>query len=190
MNATFLRNFPQQLRYWSLHSGFNALPSFIIALVHLKLWKTPQAVAAMLLAIALFIVAYAVSTSFSDSLSDKSHVLGRSIRLGTRIRTWIACLSVPLTITPGVFFAPDFWCGFIAAGIYNQIARLLRNPAFSGGDFGIFENGKFIPVFAVTILEGLIISFLLLMISFFCVIFLQSRERRKFQSAGRACVPE
>jgi hypothetical protein len=38
---------------------------------------------------------------------------------------------------------------------------------------------RFFPVFSTTMIEGFIISFLLVMISFFCVISLQSRERKR-----------
>ena len=43
------------------------------------------------------------------------------------------------------------------------------------------QNGDFVflPVFATTMLEGFILSFLLLMISFFAVLFLQMRDRRR-----------
>jgi hypothetical protein len=42
----------------------------------------------------------------------------------------------------------------------------------------------FLPVFATTILEGFILSFLLLMIAFFALIFLQMRDRKKAFAAG------
>jgi hypothetical protein len=42
----------------------------------------------------------------------------------------------------------------------------------------------FLPVYATTMLEGFILSFLLLMISFFALIFLQMRDRKKAFATG------
>jgi len=42
------------------------------------------------------------------------------------------------------------------------------------------EVAGFAEVFTITLLEGIILSFLLLMISFFAVIFLQAHDRRRF----------
>lgn len=184
MDSVFLTRFPKQLGHWTIHGICNALPSFIIALVFLHLWKSPQAVAAMVLAVTFFIVAFAVATSLSWPLSDRKHVLGRSVRLGAKIRTWIACISVPLACTPAMSITPDFWCGFVAAGAQNEIFRALHLGRGETNMLDSFGNASFSAVFTTTMLEGFIISFLLLMISFFCVIFLQARERRKFQKAA------
>ena len=40
------------------------------------------------------------------------------------------------------------------------------------------------PVFAVTLLEGLILSIILMLIAFFSIIFLQGRDRRKHFKSG------
>ncbi len=187
MNAAFLAKFPKQLGHWSIHGLCNALPSFIIALVFLRLWKSPQAVAAMVLAVAIFIIAFAVMTSLSWPLSDRTHVLGRAVRLGAKIRSWIACISIPLAFTPAMSITPDFWCGFIAAAVQNEIFRALHLGDATTSMMDSLGNASFLPVFTTTMLEGFIISFLLLMISFFCVIFLQAKERRRMLRAmGKA----
>jgi hypothetical protein len=49
---------------------------------------------------------------------------------------------------------------------------------FDRGD----ATGGFLPVFTTTMLEGFIISFLLLMISFFALIVLQMRDRKKLHT--------
>ncbi len=188
MTSTFLTRFPNQLGHWTIHGICNALPSFIIALVFLKLWKSPQAVAAMVLAVTIFIVAFAVAISLPWTLSDSNHVLGRSIRLGAKIRSWIAGLSLPCVLAPQmVVFMPDTWCGLLAVWLQYQADRYFRmgmsfNP--TGGDGA---SARFLPTFTTTMLEGFIISFMLLTISFFCVIFLQSRERKRlFKAASEA----
>ena len=175
--ATFLTVFPRQLRYWAIHCALNSSPSFCIALIFLNLWKSPFAIAAMLCAIATFILLYATLTSLIVPLADENHVIARSLKLGTTIRAWISGLSLLVVFTPVAMVTPDFWCGFIAAIFTNFLFRS------AGGVGNIFEpsgvNFGFSPVFVTTLLEGFILSFLLLMISFFVVIFIQARDRRR-----------
>lgn len=184
MNSSFSARFPRQFGHWALHGSLNATPSFIIAMVLMELRKNPAAIAAMLLAIGFFIVAFAVITSLPGPLAEKTHVLSRSIRLGAKIRTWIACISIPMAFLPPLaIFLPDTWCGLLAISAQNAICRLpgMESYAFSV-DGGAATMG-FLPVFTTTLLEGFIISFLLVMISFFCVIFLQSRDRKRMLRA-------
>ena len=115
--------FLRQLRYWSLHCSLNALPSLGIALAYLGLWKNPEGVAAMLAAIATFIFLYATLTSLRGPLSNPAHVVSRSLKVGTKIRSWISAgslLSLPLG--PAMFFMPDFWCGFLS--VYIRIRAM------------------------------------------------------------------
>jgi hypothetical protein len=74
---------------------------------------------------------------------------------------------------------PDFWCGFLSVSILNQVSRILGlgievlsgNP--SNGNVG------FLPVYFTTMLEGFILSFLLLMISFFALFFIHRKAQRR-----------
>ena len=142
----------------------------------------PAATAAMLAAIATFIVLYTVLTALPGPLARQDHLLARSLKLGTRIRAIVTAVSLPLlAIDAGMAFTPDFWCGVAAIFGINTIGQLLGHPT-DMVDFGPGHAG-FLPVFAVTLLEGFILSFLLLMISFFALVFLQVRERRKALSA-------
>ena len=176
---TFSTVFLRQLRYWSLHCTLNALPSLAIALIFLELWKNPKGVAAMLSGIASFILLYAVLTSLRGPLSNPDHVVSRSLKLGTKIRTWISAISVLLVPAGAVFLLPDFWCGMLSVSILNQVFGMLgleielpdANP--SGTPIG------FLPVYLTTMLEGFILSFLLLMISFFAMLFLHRKARRR-----------
>lgn len=176
--SPFLTVFPRQLRYWTLHCSLNALPSFCIALAFLGFWKTPSAVAAMCCAITTFILLYAALTSMNGPFSDENHILPRALKLGAKIRGWISGLSLLVVFTPAVSATPDFWCGFISVSCTNF---LLKSP----GDSFDLASG-FLPVYITTMFEGMILSFILLMISFFAVIFLQSHERRKFFTAGKS----
>lgn len=158
----------------------NALPSLGIALAYLGLWKNPEGVAAMLVAILTFILLYAALTSLRSPLSNPGHVVSRSLKLGTKIRSWISGISLLMVpLGPAMLVMPDFWCGFLSVSILNQVSRILGlgievlsgNP--SNGNVG------FLAVYATTMLEGFIISFLLLMISFFALFFIHRKAQRR-----------
>lgn len=179
--ATFLTVFPRQLRNWAIHCALNSSPSFCIALVALNLWKSPLAIAAMLCAIATFILLYATLTSLSEPLVNENQVLSRSLKLGAKIRAWISGISVLLLLTvKGVLITPDLWCGILAINILNRIASFFgaANP-YLFRPRPVNDMAGFSRIFATTMTEGLILSFLLLMISFFVVIFLQARDRKR-----------
>lgn len=180
MNSpNFIQVFPRQLRYWTIHSSINALPSLGIALVFLKLWKNPEAIAAMISAIAVVVLIYATVTSLLEPFSNRSHILSRSLHLALKIRIWIVGISIGLISTGiGATYTPDFWCGFFA----NHVLKLLGHfffGGYSGLDVSNVDGQSFFPVFATTLLEGLILSVLLMLIAFFSIIFLQGRDRRR-----------
>jgi len=182
--STFPQTFRRQLRYWAFHSSMNALPSLIIALGWLGLWKHPEAIGAIFAAIASFILIYATLTSLKGPVSDGGHVIHRAVRLGAKIRAWISGISIGLVILPAIaMFTPDFWCGWAAINLLNLLERVLG----SGGDFFTIDPGSgthaFWKVYVTTMLEGFILSLLLMFISFFCVIFIQSRDRRRAYGA-------
>ncbi|MEI7928442.1 MAG: hypothetical protein WCH40_07820, partial [Verrucomicrobiales bacterium] len=172
--------FLRQLRYWSLHCSINALPSLGIALFFLGLWKNVEGVAAMLSAMATFILLYTALTSLRGPLSNEGHVLSRSLRLGTKIRSWISGISLlMLPLGPTALLMPDLWCGFLSISILNQASRLLGLEIAlpTGGPPN--SNVGFLSIYATTMLEGFIISFLLLMISFFALFFVHRKAHRR-----------
>jgi hypothetical protein len=152
----------------------------------LGLWKTPLAVFAMLCAIVTFILLYAVFTSVVEPLANEKHVISRSLKLGTKIRAWISGLSLLVVFTPAASITPDFWCGFMAVMFTNSLAKW----AGAAGDFFNMDGGNatFSPVYVTTMVEGFILSFFLFMISFFAVLFVQARDRRRlFTVANPRC---
>ncbi|MEK7951303.1 hypothetical protein [Luteolibacter soli] len=180
--AAFRANFPRQLRYWTLHSILNALPSLGISLGWLELRKSPAATAAIFTAIATFILLYATVTSWIRPTSDRSNLLFRSLDLGLKIRVLMTIMSLfAIMDQRSIIFAPDTWCGLGAGFCIDWLSRLFGfGPLNSNSptDMG------FLAVYAVTMLEGFILSFLLLMISFFALIVLQAKDKRKaFASA-------
>ena len=182
-DSAFLTHFPGKLRYWAFHCTVNAVPSFVIALWVVDLWKYPAAWVAMISAILTFILLYSTLTSLFEPLSNERHVLSRALKLGTRIRSVISGLSFPLSMTPIFFILPDFWCGLYATGIVNQVSTELGH----GYPFQVSE-GTYpgaVSIYSATMVEGFILSGILLFISFIAVMVLQERDRRRhFEGAA------
>ncbi|MBT8037158.1 MAG: hypothetical protein KJO21_06400 [Verrucomicrobiae bacterium] len=181
--------FVSQLRFWSLHCGLTALPSFCIALIQ---FNSPQAVLAMLCGIATFVFGYAFLTSTSIYGKVHTGLIGRSIKLGTRIRMIISLASLPLLIPlvgqdaaslgnppSSLFFVPDFWFGYAAIVLVflgiNAISRFGTNGTFSEDSFG----QDFFTPYATTMLEGVLISISLVVIAFITLIILNFRRNRQ-----------
>jgi hypothetical protein len=175
--ARFRSAFPRQLRFWTLHCLLNALPSLGIALGWLKLIHQPIAIAAMFSAIATFILLYSTLTSWIAPLADPSHLLSRSLHLGTRVRATISFFSLfALTDDRHLPFLPDTWCGMASVYAVDWLGSRIGVKPFNQD--GSFASG-FLQIYATTMLEGFILSFLLLMISFFALIAVQAKDRRK-----------
>jgi len=176
MNASsFTTVFPRQLRFWTFHCCLNAAPSFVIALLFLQLSENPAAIFAMLCGVGSFIALYATLTSLPGPLSDEQNILSRSLRAGAQIRSWIAGLSLLAVFTPALTISPDFWCGNIAVRMVESAIKSFR-PGFSASRM---EHADFFRIYLTTILEGFFLSFLLLMISFFAVMVIQKKDRRR-----------
>lgn len=176
--------FRKQLGFWTLHCTLNALPSLSIALVQLQLWRNPMAIAAMLLAICTFIFFYTVATSFIPGLSQGQHLIARSIKLGAKIRACISLVTLILLICKmeAMMITPDFWCGFYASIIVGQVMNGF------GGTALLMDNSLaagFGEVFATTLMEGFILSVILLMLSFLVLVVLQMRVSRRAFDPGR-----
>ncbi len=181
-STSFRAAFPRKLRYWSLHCLINALPSLIIAAVWLELHEKPAAMAAMFAGIGSFILIYSTVTSAWRPLSEGTHVLSRSLKVGAKIRLWISLGSLPLLAQEStIAFAPDTWCGVGAA---FAVGWLFNTSGARGMTLGGSEP-SISGIYAITMVEGFILSFLLLMISFFSLVFLQARDRKKAFAAAR-----
>ena len=178
MNQPFLNRFPGQLKHWGFHCTINALPSFIIAAAWMKMYQHPACIFAMLLAILCFVLTYASLTSLPFAINESDSLTSRSMRLGAKIRSWIAGLSIPFVCIGEGFllFVPDFWCGLFSMSSVNWIATQFGygNSVMNDG-----SSSKPVAVFFTTLLEGTMLSIILLMIAFFSLIILQAKARRK-----------
>lgn len=176
-----------QLRYWSLHCGLTGLPSFCLALIY---FNSTTNVVAMLTGITTFIICFSAITS--SSLYGKLHsgIVGRSIRLGTRIRMIVSLAGLPFLLPlighdvdqgsmPSMFvlFTADFWFGYAALMITSVVDQAL------GGNHKGFGSSNFEADFAftymTTVVEGLLISVSLVLIAFFTLIILNAKRRRQ-----------
>jgi hypothetical protein len=168
---------PGQARYWTLHCCINALPSFIVATAYLKMIHQPVAVVAMLLAVLTFIGIYTVLTSIEGLFSNPESLLSRALKAGVKFRLVISLVSLPLLLpSPAAFLVPDVWAGMLALGVVNWCGNFLGFSNMidpSGG------SAPGLAVYATTMIEGIVISFMLFMISFFALLYIQSKERKK-----------
>jgi hypothetical protein len=195
-SSSFLATFPRQLRYWSLHCCLNALPSFLIATFFLELWKKPFGISAMLCGIVTFIILYSTITSLLEPLANENHILSRALKLGAKIRAWISVVTflliggsllfLPTALKSFTFFfalySPDGLCGFIAIAAIERL-RIFKGSLIHGSSD---EIPPFLQIYTTTILEGFILSFILLIISFFAILFIQARDRKKLFKEAKA----
>jgi len=177
-----------QAKYWSLHVCFCAAPSFIMA--YTNELNTPAAIAAMLSGVATFIVAYTLITSTTFYTEQRENLLGKAVRAGTNVRLIISFLSLLALLinqtTAKKYFAelginwpsdiyqflPDFWCGLAS------IAMISRFHDFASGSDGL-PKYSFAFNFLVTIVEGTLLSLVLLIIIFFAFSIINIRQRNK-----------
>jgi len=178
----FWPEFQWQLWRWTIHCSVNALPSFIIAAGYLQMWRSPPAMAAMVTAIACFIVGYAVLMTIGGPLAESGSLPARAVRLGARVRLWISGLTTVLLIPAPwmmlLYFSPDPWAGMAAIWVVNQASGAMGGSRMVL-DYDSSASAEFLPVFAATVIEGLILSLLLFMIAFFALLVMQRREGRK-----------
>lgn len=173
----FWRCFPGKLRFWTLHCIINALPSYLIAVVWLGLWPVAHAHGAMLAALCTFILGYSILTVWLPLLREGRNLFTRALKVGLTIRTVISVITI-LAIPVGtpLIFAPDTWCGLAASRVVSMVLGTRPLPERIGGSGG-GEVG-FLEIYAITLLEGVILSFMLFIFSFIAIIILQMRDRR------------
>jgi len=166
----------------------NALPSFVIACVHLEYWKNPNALLAMGAAVVPFILACSALTSIRGPLTQSNHVLSRASRAGVKFRMVISIASLPFVPFPGAAaYAPDLWCGFASLFIFQQLLRLSGTPLGIAPVLDrLFDKASFSDIFAVAIIQGMIIAMLFSTFSFFALLFIQRRERAKLYATAGA----
>lgn len=180
----FIDFFPGKLRFWSVHCVINAVPSYLIAVVWMQLWGSKPAQVAMLAAVVTFIFGYAALTSSLRVFQIKGNLFNRALRVGLILRTVISVITViAVPLGPFLMFTTDLWCGHFAN---NAVADVLGVDGLmgKGGVASIRSMSKvsFLEIYLTTILEGLILSFMLFIFSFIAIIFLQRKSKTNFYS--------
>lgn len=175
----FRKSFPGKLRFWALHCIINALPSYLIAVVWLELWPIAHAHLAMLAALCTFIIGYAVLTSWVPVFREGRNLFTRALKVGLGIRTLISCLTaMAIPLGPLLLFTPDVWSGMAANWIVSEVLGTSPLAQRTGGSSSLVSEVGFLEIYATTILEGLILSFMLFIFSFIAIIILQMLDRR------------
>lgn len=179
---TFRKCFPGKLRFWAIHCTVNALPSYLIAVVWLGLWPVAHAHWAMLAAVLTFVFGYSVLTSWLPVLREGRNLFTRALKVGLVIRTVISCLTV-MAVPLGIFvlFTPDYWCGQTAVNAIAWCYDLAGLEATLGSRADSVASSidtGFMEIYLTTVLEGLILSFMLFIFSFMAIIILQMRDRK------------
>jgi len=188
--AIDLETLPRQLRYWSGHCLLNAAPSFAISCLYLSYWEKPETVLAMGLAVLSFIILFSLLTSLKSPLSQSNHTLSRAVRAGVKFRMIVSLASLPVYLFPSfISLVPDLWSGLLATWISQQIELIISDPPTMASildKMAEMDHPTFARVFAVSIIQGLIISLFMFLFSFFAVLVIQRREREKIYAAGDA----
>lgn len=182
------KRFRENLGFWSLQCVISALPGFCIAMWFLKLSENPVAPLAMLAALVTFIVALTSLASFSGTLLGWQTLPSRGLRVGLQARaicTGFSLIVIAVIMASGgdyenpvVLIMPDAWTGAAAAILPSMVAEDLgfKNPA------GQFMDGEtdlsFMMIYAIAIIDGLILCFLIFIVSFVSMLVLQIRDRR------------
>ncbi len=173
--AKFLREF----RFWAPIVVLNALPGFVIACYHLKLWKSGIAIAAMLSAIGLFTILYPAFVLSVTHLADRKHLLSRALRTGAVLKSCMAGAGILLLFGERyVMCLPDTWAGLLSFGALGEVRRWLGIRGKGSAMDGLVGDG-FLTPFAVSVSVALLLSFLLLFLAFAALIVLQWQKRRE-----------
>lgn len=178
----------------------SAVPGFCIAMWFLELWKIPEAPFAMVAALLTFILLTTALASMSGTLLQWRTLPSRGLRVGLVLRA--ICSGVSF-ITLGVVLAtdgsdgnelllllPDAWTGLGAA----LATGLLLIPF--GHDvspdrmmYGGGKNLGFMVIYLIALIDGLILSFLIFIVSFVSMLLLQIRDRKRFYRGRQASAP-
>lgn len=164
----FLRN----LRFWTLHCSITAFPSFLIAGILLGLFDELSASLAMIIGVLIFILGYTTLSTFLPVLNDRSTLLSRALRVALKIRVGLSLIALlGLGLPFLLIFHPDYWAGILAKGILEFAYRSL-----GGGGYNLAESRHFLAILLWTLAEGVLLSFLLVFISFFCLLFVNRHQ--------------
>ncbi len=174
------------LGFWAIHCSVSFLPGLLIAGKFLDLAERPVAILAMFTALATFIPVIAVVTFRMKTLRRPETLVSRGLRLGLSLRSLMVFLSVILILAgQGVWMMrammllPDVWAGIGAGLSVGWILESNGHDLLSAINPNADSEMMFLAVYLVSIGDGLILSFLVFIMSFVSTLFLQMKERKK-----------
>lgn len=184
--SRFLRN----LGFWSLHGVVSALPGFCIAMWMVRLSENPFAFVAMLSALLTMILVITSLMSIWPSLTAWQTLPSRGLRCGLVLRAICSGASFFIIITvlatngrdgnPILIALPDLWTGL---GAVLSISLISDFFGFGQPLSGIMDgsmNLSFAMIYLISLIHGLILCFLIFIVSFVSMLVLQIRDRKKF----------
>ncbi|MGB0991272.1 MAG: hypothetical protein ACPG32_02270 [Akkermansiaceae bacterium] len=174
--------FLNQIKFWGLHCSLTAMPSFCIAMLQ---YNDITSILAMICGVLTFIFGYAAITSAPFYKQHHAGIIGRSLRLGTKIRmqisAWSTILVFPILFfgekaAAAIFVTPDFWFGWAAVISISFVF----SPGKFGGILGTDTAGnEFLLPYLITIVEGILISVSLAFIAFIILLSLNSKQKNR-----------
>lgn len=189
----WFKRFRRDLGFWSLQCVISALPGFCIAMWLVGFSGNAVAPLAMLAALFTMILAIAALASISPSLTAWRTLPSRGLRAGLMLRGLCSVISL---IVIGVALAgggrgdghvilivlPDLWTGLGAVLSMSLLSVPLgfENPASQVMD-GHADLG-FSMIYLIALIDGLILCFLIFIVSFVSMLVLQIRDRRRLYS--------
>ena len=177
MNDT-MKRFLRQLGFWSIHGTLLVLPSFLIAGLLLSVFDSPAQIAAMLAGTLPFLFGFAALTTFAKPFQDPQHLLPRALRLALLLRIATVLLFGLFSLGAPIFLwaIPDIWAGLGAALAIEWVGNQLGYASLLDTNFS-----SALLVFFCTVLEGILLSFLMSLLTFFCLLFLNRKETKRWQ---------
>jgi len=195
MKAWFER-FRRSLGFWSLHCVVSALPGFCIAMWLVGFSRNPVAPPAMLSALFTMILLLTSIMSIWPTLTDWRTLPSRGLRVGLQLR--FIC-SVASLIVLGVVLAseggdghaililmPDLWTGL---GAVLSISLLSEPFGYGNPVSDVMDDSSdlgFAMIYLIALIDGLILCFMIFIVSFVSMLVLQIRDRKRFYQDGSA----
>jgi len=157
---------------WSFICTISAAPSFVMAF---KDKNSGFDVSAMILGVIIFIFIYGfiTSTEFYVSLR-KFNTIHKALRFSYVLKITMAMVAFPFTFftynkvdTIGMFFIfPDFVAGIMSYLLYTELfgkLNLSKNGSVADGNNSGDIGASFFDTLAITLIEGVILSLMILL---------------------------
>lgn len=136
----------------------------------------------MVVGVLIFILSYTLLSTFSPLLNNQESRFSRALRLALKIRIGVSILGLLGVALPFIFFYhPDYWAGMGAKFLIEKGYDLIWPHAYGFGH-DLTSTDHFLAILLWTLTEGIILSFLLFSLSFFCLDTIDARQNHKLST--------